>query len=243
VIAATNRDLYAMKETGEFREDLYYRLASLVINLPTLRERPDDIARLARLFWKEVAPNRPALSADVIQELETYRWQGNARELRYIIVNLNTTFPKSTPNVERLRAVVRMRAPSALVVPGSHPDDGLVDRLRRLRRARVTIDGCHRIVRGLARPAAAAARGADEVVTDITARLTELQLLGTPAAWFSDASVKALHRLAGSLAVFQGALRRHDRRAARQEVAGLAADVAAAAAAVRRDEERILKSL
>jgi transcriptional regulator of acetoin/glycerol metabolism len=108
VIAATNRDLYSMVQSGEFREDLYYRLRSLLIRTPRLQDHPQDIPVLARFFWERVAPGRPPLSGTVLSALAQYRWPGNARELRAVLVSLTTMFPTTAPRVEHVRAVFQL---------------------------------------------------------------------------------------------------------------------------------------
>jgi DNA-binding NtrC family response regulator len=86
VIAATSRDIRKMLEEGTFREDLYYRLNVVTINLPPLRQRTDDIPILVEHFLKEIsqqkhtAPRR--ISPEVMRRFEAYRWPGNVRELR-----------------------------------------------------------------------------------------------------------------------------------------------------------------
>jgi transcriptional regulator with GAF, ATPase, and Fis domain len=89
VIAATNRDLLAAMERGEFREDLYYRLGVFEIALPPLRTRPDDILELADAFLAEIGETvgRPAagISRDAKDQLLAYQWPGNVRELRNAI--------------------------------------------------------------------------------------------------------------------------------------------------------------
>jgi transcriptional regulator with PAS, ATPase and Fis domain len=89
VIAATNRDLHAAIERGEFREDLYYRLGVFEIALPPLRERSQDIMPLAEAFLVEIGETvgRPAagIAADARDQLMTYAWPGNVRELRNAI--------------------------------------------------------------------------------------------------------------------------------------------------------------
>ncbi len=88
IIAATNRDLRAEVNQGTFRLDLYYRLAVVLIELPPLRERRDDIAALVQHFlWEE----DPELSVDAVVDPETMRaiirhhWPGNVRELRNFV--------------------------------------------------------------------------------------------------------------------------------------------------------------
>jgi DNA-binding NtrC family response regulator len=84
VIAATNADLRAALEQGTFREDLYYRLNVLPLNIPALRERKEDIPALARHFVAKYAPNS-TLSDDAIEKLMEYHWPGNVRELENVI--------------------------------------------------------------------------------------------------------------------------------------------------------------
>jgi len=89
VMAATNRNLEQAIEQGEFREDLYYRLAVIEIEVPPLRERPEDILPLARLFVDRFAekldmPNLK-LHATTLEYLQNYSWPGNVRELQNAI--------------------------------------------------------------------------------------------------------------------------------------------------------------
>jgi two-component system response regulator GlrR len=89
VIAATNHNLQAMIRSGAFREDLFYRLKVVSLQLPSLHERREDILPLALHFLKMSAReyNRPAkeLSAGAMQKLTSYLWPGNVRELENVI--------------------------------------------------------------------------------------------------------------------------------------------------------------
>ena len=89
IIAATNRDLGRAVAEGRFREDLFYRLDVVAVTLPPVRERPGDIAMLARHFVLQLAPHLGVealpLTADVARALAEYPWPGNARELRNFI--------------------------------------------------------------------------------------------------------------------------------------------------------------
>jgi DNA-binding NtrC family response regulator len=89
VVAATNANLEAEVKEGRFRSDLYYRVNVLSIAVPALRERPGDVALLARSFAHEIAARlgRPApeLDADAMGRLVAYSWPGNVRELRSAI--------------------------------------------------------------------------------------------------------------------------------------------------------------
>jgi DNA-binding NtrC family response regulator len=88
-IAATNRILFAEVREGRFREDLYYRLQVIAINLPPLRERGDDIVYLARHFLAELCArykrSRMAISEEVEALFTAYRWPGNVRELENLL--------------------------------------------------------------------------------------------------------------------------------------------------------------
>ena len=89
VLAATNVDLRAALEQGTFREDLYYRLNVLPIDIPPLRERKEDIPFLAdhfvKKFAKDVGGRIESISEAAIQKLLQYHWPGNVRELENVI--------------------------------------------------------------------------------------------------------------------------------------------------------------
>ncbi len=82
LLAATNRNLEQEVKSGRFREDLFYRLNVVELNIPPLRERPEDILPLARHFIGEFTKGRARFSAGVTECLEVYPWPGNVRELR-----------------------------------------------------------------------------------------------------------------------------------------------------------------
>jgi DNA-binding NtrC family response regulator len=86
VVAATNKDLAEAARRGEFRQDLFYRINTVTITLPPLRERPEDILLLAGHFLADrpsLSPMR--LSEDAAQALTDYSWPGNVRELKHVI--------------------------------------------------------------------------------------------------------------------------------------------------------------
>jgi DNA-binding NtrC family response regulator len=82
IIAATNRNLEDEVKAGRFREDLFYRLNVVELNIPPLRERPEDIMPLASQFIAEFSQGKARLSAGVTECLMRYNWPGNVRELR-----------------------------------------------------------------------------------------------------------------------------------------------------------------
>jgi two-component system response regulator HydG len=86
LIAATNRDLRKRIETGDFREDLYYRLSVIPIHIPPLRERPEDVRVLAEAFLRRHESDpRQRLTPAAIKKLEGAPWKGNGRELENAI--------------------------------------------------------------------------------------------------------------------------------------------------------------
>jgi transcriptional regulator with PAS, ATPase and Fis domain len=99
VIAAANRDLKQMMEKGDFREDLYYRLAVFPLTIEPLRRRKEDILILARHFLMRLKPNHPGFAPEVVRCLESYHWPGNIRELENTIEYASVIAPdeKITP--------------------------------------------------------------------------------------------------------------------------------------------------
>ena len=89
VIAATNQDLRAALEQGTFREDLYYRLNVVPLNIPSLRERKQDIPFLANHFVRKLAPDTgcrvESITEAAMEKLMAYHWPGNVRELENVI--------------------------------------------------------------------------------------------------------------------------------------------------------------
>lgn len=87
IIAATNRDLHEMSSQGRFRSDLYYRLNVMTVMMPPLRERGDDVIKLAQYFMelteKRYGLIRHVLSANAMEAIRQYGWPGNVRELRH----------------------------------------------------------------------------------------------------------------------------------------------------------------
>lgn len=88
IISATNKDLWKLVQTGEFRNDLYYRLSVLELRIPSLKERQSDIPCLAYKFLSELRPDLPNYVIEKVvhsQELANFNWEGNVRQLRNMI--------------------------------------------------------------------------------------------------------------------------------------------------------------
>ena len=116
IIAASNRDLLGEAHKGTFREDLYYRLGDLVITLPPLRERGEDIALLARSFLNEISLELervpPRLTSDAILLLSRQPWPGNVRELKSAMKRA-ALFAGATLGAEELAGILSSLQPGA----------------------------------------------------------------------------------------------------------------------------------
>jgi two-component system response regulator PilR (NtrC family) len=118
VIAATHRDLQAAISLGQFREDLFYRVAVITINLPPLRERAEDIDLLAfhflNLYAEKSGKKVFSVSREALSCLQTYRWPGNVRELENTIERAIALETTEAVQVERLPDAVRKLPPPAV---------------------------------------------------------------------------------------------------------------------------------
>ncbi len=117
ILAATNLNLEDMVREGRFREDLLYRLNVITLNLPPLRERPEDVLQLAESFLSQFVKSygRPAraFSADASDALTSYSWPGNVRELRNVIERASIICPQEYVEVSHLGMSTRSGGNSA----------------------------------------------------------------------------------------------------------------------------------
>jgi DNA-binding NtrC family response regulator len=115
ILAASNRNLEDEVKHGRFREDLYYRLNVVELNLPPLRERREDILPLTNLFVAELARNRTRLAEATVMCLQNYAWPGNVRELRnaieraVLLSQSELILPEHLP--AKLREAAKLSAP------------------------------------------------------------------------------------------------------------------------------------
>jgi len=118
ILAATNKNLEEEVKAGRFREDLFYRLNVVELNVPPLRERPEDILPLASLFIAEFTRGKARFSSAVIDCLTRYAWPGNVRELRNAMERAallslgELILPEHLP--ARVRAEVEKSAPAGV---------------------------------------------------------------------------------------------------------------------------------
>jgi DNA-binding NtrC family response regulator len=121
VVSATNADLPALIRSGQFREDLYYRLNAIELALPALAERPDDILPLARHFL----PTGKQFGDDATRALLAHRWPGNVRELRNAVQRAALLAKTATLGAADLG--LPAATPGAAPVPGDEPDRAMIE--------------------------------------------------------------------------------------------------------------------
>jgi len=143
LIAATNRDLRAALEDGTFRQDLYYRLNVVAIDIPPLREHREDVPALAKLFAERCAADArkpvPSITAAAMKLLVDYHWPGNIRELQNVIeraVTLSTGPSLDAVDIRLDSAPVPSAQGAAVLPPGMTLDQWEESAIREaLRRA------------------------------------------------------------------------------------------------------------
>lgn len=128
VIAATNRDLANMVKEGTFREDLYYRISVIPIELPALRERLEDVADLASHFVHKFCGQSGrtlAISDGAMRLLENYLWPGNVRELEHTIERAVALENTDAIQPERLPEKITSYNPHRIAAAFDFPEDGI----------------------------------------------------------------------------------------------------------------------
>ena len=119
VLAATHRNLEEMSREGRFREDLFYRLSVIPVEIPPLRERREDIPLLMAFFqrrWEEEGRGDPvALGRDVQKALCDYPWPGNVRELENVMERLHVLYGGEAVTVDLLPEKIRQHLPTGAV--------------------------------------------------------------------------------------------------------------------------------
>ncbi|MFN2412932.1 MAG: sigma-54-dependent transcriptional regulator, partial [Pyrinomonadaceae bacterium] len=128
VVAATNRDLKQMSDNGTFREDLFYRISVIPINLPPLRERSEDIPELVGFFvakFCSLTGRSLGVSPKALGLLENYVWSGNVRELEHTIERAVALERSDEIQPERLPDHVTSYNPERIKAEFDFPDKGL----------------------------------------------------------------------------------------------------------------------
>ncbi|MFN3486295.1 MAG: sigma-54 interaction domain-containing protein, partial [Planctomycetota bacterium] len=137
LIAATNKDLPALIREGKFREDLYYRLKVVTIEMPPLRDRLEDLPLLVQHFLAEFSQTygkkAPELTPQAMELLYDYSWPGNVRELRNCIESMVVLDKDGKVDVEDIPRYVRHPAPAGTgsAVSGVNLEEGEKERIRK----------------------------------------------------------------------------------------------------------------
>lgn len=123
LVTATNRDLKRLIDSGDFREDFYYRIHVFEIRLPPLRERREDIPLLAQQFIRDLARSHhrdvSGIARDALQRLLSYHWPGNVRELRNAIEHAFVTV--AGDSISLFDLPIEIRAPDVPETTGLRP--------------------------------------------------------------------------------------------------------------------------
>ncbi len=209
VVCATNRDLFAMVQAGQFREDLYYRLRGFLITTPPLREHKEDIAPLARAFWAGITKDANAiLPDDIVTALRAYAWPGNVRELKMVLTHLFGLFRTEHPlDARHLLAVFEMQglhlpSKSREVTPEAEPRPGDLSSFHHLRRVYETIRAVEHLLAPLLSGKGPKARRLPYISTGIANLLNELDLHGRIPSHFSPHTFENISLLRSRLAYF-----------------------------------------
>jgi transcriptional regulator with PAS, ATPase and Fis domain len=115
ILAASNKDLQALVKKGTLREDLFFRINVLPLEIPPLRKRGDDVLLLARhfasQFARELEKPAPRFTDDALRALRNYDWPGNVRELENVIQRLVVMLEEEVVDVPDLPSAMRFLAP------------------------------------------------------------------------------------------------------------------------------------
>lgn len=129
ILAATNRDLRTLIEDGHFREDLFYRLSVVTIELPPLRDRRDDIPLLLSHFLqkhcKRYQLQTPSVSDEALDLLTRYDWPGNVRELENVVEHAVVLGPSESIQIDDLPAHIRNATSRVSSIGLKLPDEGI----------------------------------------------------------------------------------------------------------------------
>jgi DNA-binding NtrC family response regulator len=127
IIASTHRDLEQMNEAGQFRQDLYYRINTMTLRLPPLRERPEEIGELVDHFIGQMMRQDDSgvrsIEADALRLLERYSWPGNVRQLRNVIERAAVLAQGESITMEDLPERVRLHRADGDEPSGIKPID------------------------------------------------------------------------------------------------------------------------
>ena len=197
VIAATNRNLWSMVQSGKFREDLYYRLRQFVIVTPQLRDDAQNLELIAQEVRQDVTKSSARLPKEILEDMCRHRWPGNVRELRSVLGSLNNLFRPGDLKRKHLNAVFRQ---SGLVAGYDRSESDAdepallqVECLRKICRADDAIHACEQELKPLADGlglSAAARESLGRLRLEMQVLLRNRLYFGSPEAYRSVSRVE-----------------------------------------------------
>ncbi len=219
ILAATNSDLYTAVQTKEFREDLYYRLKSFPIRTAPLRERQEDIPLLADFFWKKLThDSNRSLPQEILYELQSYGWPGNARELKTVLVILQSMFGAENIGKEELRLVFyqtgqRIGTGANTILRGKKSLQR-VESLRHLRRVDEELQTLHTTTSPTMEKQKIDTASLKTIQVSINFRLNELEMLcRQPSLFNNETTFAKVYSFTGKLRYLQDLLQQDNKKA------------------------------
>ena len=210
IVCATNRDLLVMVQTGQFREDLYYRLREFLIITTPLREHAEDIPPLARTFWRNITQDEKAeLPYEIVSELGKYTWPGNVRELKIVLGQLFRYFHKEVQRLD-VRYLQAIFVIQGIVIPSGseetivtlkHRPESITS-FHHLRRVYETIRAVEHILAPLLNQESPNSQKSPEISTVLTNLLKEIDLHSRTPSQFSPQTFDHINLLRSRLTYF-----------------------------------------
>lgn len=238
ILAATNRDLFSMVQSGEFREDLYYRLRGFFIRTPSLRNNTENIPVLAQYLWGNITRVKDKiLPNEVVKKLGEYRWPGNVRELKMVLQNLYGLFGTDNLHEDHLKAVFYMEGQKSLP-PGIRTD--LPACLKHLKQAQEVIRSIELRIRNFSAPRQAT----DAAEISFGLGMNELRTIcQQPSLFHNDSSFSAVWDLLKLLNQFHEQLQKGIKETKKDWKKELAKEFSLAQSAISKEIEKILEEL
>lgn len=219
IIATSSRDLYAASQNGGFSYELYSLLSLFVVTTSPLRDHPEDIPLLAQVFWRQIRGKNAMLPREVQDELQFYRWPGNARALKTVLANFSALVGNTEPDSDLLQSML-LRQNQLLAMASAGESDNLTtaqlqecaQHLERVLQVLGAFETCVRPVLA-GRPLDAASRAA--IRQNALGHYMELSRLCARRQLFLENTYHLVERTRAKLSQFQRRLARFDESIAR----------------------------
>lgn len=250
IIAATNRDLLSMVQSGQFREDLYYRLRCFLIETPELKNHLEDVPRLTTAIWEDITKNKcQPLSQKILDELQSYRWPGNVRELKMVLIHLYGLFRKANRmQVNHLNFVFQKRGYEQYASPsgrGAKTKKGYCNSLESMQHLRRVYEVIRAAEVTIA-PLIAERKTDKKVITGVDSalqlRLDELDRLCLyPLRFYDQQTFDEVNSLKSKLLFFKSLLKENPKSALQHWKENAADEFSLAMSSVLDEIEKVMK--